>query len=147
MDLDAKRRESIQSKYREELLEHGWLEEEIDELLEDADLYSREGLSWPIYSIWSERCEMENLARIISCGQVTSLEQMEYFDRVIAQALGRVALNYIKRIKAENLTHPVNSEAALSLQRIHEILTDGELTNRQKVDHALDVYKLYPFIR
>lgn len=145
--MDAKTREGIENKIKTELRETGWLEEEIEELLQNADIYSKEGMSWPIYSIWHERGEMETLSKTISNLWPTSLEAMEYFDRVIAQALGRVALNYIKRIKAENLTHPVNSEAALSLQRIHEILTDGELTNRQKVDHALDVYKLYPFIR
>ena len=145
--MDAKTREGIENKIKTELRETGWLEEEIEELLQNADIYSKEGMSWPIYSIWSEFAEAEMLSKIVSGLRVSSLEQMEYFDRVVAQALGRVALNYIKRIKAENLTHPVNSEAALSLQRIHDILTDGELTNRQKVDHALDVYKLYPFIR
>ena len=145
--MDAKTREGIENKIKTELRETGWLEEEIEELLQNADIYSKEGMSWPIYSIWHERGEMETLSKTISNLRPASLEAMEYFDRVVAQALGRVALNYIKRIKAENLTHPVNSEAALSLQRIHDILTDGELTNRQKVDHALDVYKLYPFIR
>ena len=144
--MDAKTREGIENKIKTELRETGWLEEEIEELLQNADIYSKEGISWPIYSIWHERGELETLSKIISNLRPASLEEMEYFDRVVAQALGRVALNYIKRIKAENLPHPVNSEAALSLQRIHEILTDSQLTSRQKVDHALDIYKLYPFM-
>lgn len=144
--MDSNTRERIENKFKTELLETGWLEEDIEELLQNANIYSKEEMSWPIYSIWHEQGEIETLSKTISCLQVTSLEQMEYFDRVVAQALGRVALNYIKRINAKNLTHPVVSETALTLKEIYDILADEKRTNRQKVSDALQLYSDYPFI-